>query len=40
VGKTNTVNFTASNNLLPYPLAIGYAEKLVKETKSIKFLGI
>jgi hypothetical protein len=36
--KTNTVKFTATS-LPHYPLAVGYAEELIKET-SIKFLGI
>lgn len=39
VEKTNTVKF-AITNLPLYPLAIGYAEKLIKETMSTKFFGI
>jgi hypothetical protein len=39
VEKTNIVKFTTTN-LPHYPLAAGYADKLIKETTSIKFLGI
>jgi hypothetical protein len=40
VEKTNThiVKFTTTS-LPHYPLAVGYADKLIKET-SIKFLGV
>jgi hypothetical protein len=39
VEKTNIVKFTTTNLPL-YPLAVGYADKLIKETTSIKFLGV
>jgi hypothetical protein len=38
VNKTNIVKFTTTN-LPHYPLAVRYADKLIKETTSIRFLG-
>jgi hypothetical protein len=35
---THTLKFTTTN-LPHYPVAVRYAEKLIKETTSIKFLG-
>ena len=37
--KMNIVKFTPGN-LPDYPLAVGYADKIIKKTTSIRFLGI